>query len=104
VVNGRVVRDAVNPGRELVLGAVATERVVDLDEDLLREVERRVVVADHAVDVGHDGALIAAHQLFEAVLATREGAHDQLGISRRGDCRGNSVCVHDAKVLRAGRG
>src|SRR5205085_7094576 len=39
VVDGRVVRDAVNPGGELELGAVARERAVDLDEDFLREVE-----------------------------------------------------------------
>ena len=49
------------------------------------------------------GALVAAHQLLETVLAAREGAHDQLGVGHRRGVRGNSVCDHDAKVLRAGR-
>ena len=38
-------RNLVNPGRKLVLGAIARQRTVDLDKDLLREIERRLVIA-----------------------------------------------------------
>ena len=52
VIDGRVMRDFVDPGRELEFCAVATEGAVDLYEDFLREIEGRFIVADHAVDIG----------------------------------------------------
>src|SRR3712207_1803614 len=98
VVDGGVVRDAVNPRRELELGAVARERAVDLDEDFLRQIERRVVVADHAVDVGRDGALVAAHKLREALLAARDGARHQLGVGG-GGLKCGCFCCHGSPTL-----
>src|ERR1043165_3465787 len=46
MVNRRVVRDLVNPGRELKLRAVAAERVIDFDEDFLRQVQSGLIIAD----------------------------------------------------------
>src|SRR5437667_359478 len=72
VVDRRVRRDLVEPGRELERGVVALERAVDLDEDLLREVERGLVVADHAEDEVGDRAVVAGDERVEAVgLASR---------------------------------
>src|ERR1044071_243954 len=85
MVNGGVVRDLVNPGRELELGAVAPKRVVDLDEDLLRQIQRGFVIADHAIDVGRNRALVAAHQFLKSVFAPGDGPRHQISISKRRD-------------------
>src|ERR1051326_2304444 len=84
MIDSRVVRDFVNPGGELEFLAVAAERAVNLDKDLLSEIEGRLVVADHAVDVGRDGAPVAAYKFFKTSLDAADGSGHELAVSCRG--------------------
>src|SRR6185369_4268794 len=84
VVDGRVVGNFVNPGRKLELGAVATERAVNLDEDFLGQVEGRFVIADHAVNVGGNRTLVATHEFLEASFNATDGSGDEIAVGSGG--------------------
>src|SRR5918912_1920264 len=94
-------RNLINPGGEFEFRAVAFERAIDLNEDLLRQIQCRVVVAHHAIDVGGDWPLVTAHEFIEPVLAPLYGACDQIAIGCGAQIKGDSVCTH-ALVLRNG--
>src|SRR6266851_2527675 len=65
MIDGGVVRDLEDPGRELELGVVRADAVQDLDERLLGQVLGEGAVAHHAIQQRENGPLVAAHQLAE---------------------------------------
>ena len=83
MIDSCVVGDFVYPGRKLEFRAIAPQRVVNLDKDFLGQVERRVVIANHAIDVSGDGSLIAAYQLFKTGFAASKRALNQLAVGSR---------------------
>ena len=84
VIDGGVVSDLVNPGGEFEFRAIAAERAVDLDEDFLSQIEGGFVVADHAIDVGGDRALVTAHQFFKTSFDAADGSGHELAVGSRG--------------------
>src|SRR3954452_13187390 len=82
VIDSGIVRDAIKPGRELVLGTVFTERIVNFYENFLRDVERGFVIAKHAKNVARDRALVARYQFLEPLTAAADGMRDQLAIGQ----------------------
>ena len=73
VIDGRVVGDLEDPGRELEFRTVGLDGVERLDEGLLRQILRQLPVAHHAVEQGEDRPLVAADQLPVGRLAARRG-------------------------------
>src|SRR6185503_9474286 len=86
---------------------ITSEGVVDLDEDFLGQVEGRFVVADHAVNVGRDRALVTADEFFEAAVEALDGdghefaVADRAQISRKHWGNGGGRSVHYTGVLRS---
>ena len=100
MIDSRVVGDLIDPGGEFELGSIASKRVIDLDKNLLRQIQSRLVIADHSIDVGGYGTLIATHEFLEASFAAVDGARHQIAIVRGAkvlnknrSCRGHS-CIH----------
>src|SRR5437016_12146206 len=97
-----VVRYLVNPRRKLKFGSIARKRVVSLNKNFLRQIQRRIVIAHHTIDVGRNGALITAHQFLEASFAARQRADDQFAIGQRTRFCQRNYCAHlvIASILR----
>jgi hypothetical protein len=101
VIDRRIMRDPVKPGREFVIGAVAGKRIVDFDEDFLRDVERRFIVAQHSENVSGDRPLISADQGLETVFRACYGRGDQVEVgSFACILEGCCGCRHNAWVVR----
>src|ERR1051326_6007067 len=102
-----IVSNLVDPSREFELGAITTEGVVNLDEDLLGEVEGRFVVPDHPIKESGDWTLVAADEFFEAAVEAVDGDGHEFAVARarqitRKDLgNGGSRSVHDTGVLRS---
>ena len=77
--------DPVEPRRELGVAAEGADGLEDLDEDVLRQVLRFLLVADHAREQAHDAAFVALHELVEGALVPRDEAVDQPGIGIVGE-------------------
>ena len=78
MIDGRVVGDLEDPGRELELGAVTSHGVQHFDEGFLGKVFGQLPVAHHAVDEGEDRPLVATDELAVASLVALPGELDDL--------------------------
>src|SRR5688572_28169463 len=107
MVDGRVMSDLVDPGGELELRAIPAQRVVNLDEDLLGQVQSRFVIPYHAINVAGDGSLVTAHEFFETAIETVDGNRYQFAVGRRAQisCKnwgnGGGRSFHNNGVLRS---
>src|SRR5215510_13670415 len=86
-----IVRNLVNPRRELELWPVARKRCINLDENFLRQVQRRIVITHHAVDVCRNWALVTTHQLFETILTPGQRTLHKFAVGQR-VCQCDRVC------------
>ncbi len=84
MVDRGVVSDAIDPRRELILGAVLGQGVIDLDEDFLRNVESRIVIAEHPKYIAGDRPLVTSDEFFETVLAAGDRLCNQIEVGKGG--------------------
>src|SRR6266436_966801 len=89
-----VVRNLVDPGGEFELRAITRQRVIYLNKNFLCQVERRVIIADHAIDVGCDGPLVSAHQLLERRFPSGQGTLNQFAIGQGANFSNRNRCAH----------
>src|SRR6476646_4379379 len=91
VIDGRVVGDLENPGREFELGTIGVDRVKCLDEGLLGQILRQLPVSNHAEKEGEHRPLVAADQFpVRSLLA--------------GTCPEHHLLVAQRSPLRPGAG
>src|SRR5436853_2287522 len=76
-VDGAVLRDPEQPGRELILRVVSIEREKHFDEDLLRQIVSIFITVRDAVDVVDDAFFVARDQLREPVAVAAEDPRDE---------------------------
>jgi hypothetical protein len=76
VIDRGVAGDSKEPGRELVLRIEPGERLIDLEEDLLSQVEGVVALSDHLRDVGVNACLIAANEGSEEIVLSGQHSGD----------------------------
>src|SRR5438105_6973663 len=99
-VNGLVDGDPVNPGEKAGVTFERFERLISLDECLLREVVGVFVIGGHMVNGGVDALLITAHQPVICLQVPAFGALDQpllhlrITVRRRGDRSEGSFLEH----------
>src|SRR5262249_13335515 len=96
VVDGRVAGDAEEPGGELVLGVVAVERAVDLQEDVLCDIAGVLRVVRETLDETIEANAVALDEDLEEVALAREDALDDVRIPRLRAAR------HDGKDRATG--
>src|ERR1051325_12038472 len=80
MIDGSVMSNLVNPGRELELGTITRQRTVDLDKNFLGQIERRFIVADHAVNVTGNRRLVTPHQFLKTTFDALRGTGHQIAI------------------------
>src|SRR6266404_9745623 len=51
MIDGGIMSNLVDPGGKLKLSSITRQRAIDLYENLLSQVQRCLIIADHAVDV-----------------------------------------------------
>ena len=66
MIDGEVGRDAIEPGRELCLGAVAFAGAVDAQKYFLSHLLRDCLVAHHAEHEVNHGLVVLLDQVFKA--------------------------------------
>src|SRR6185436_1087729 len=79
---GRVDSDPMQEGREPRLAAIAGQRAVERDEDLLDQVVALGDRADEARDACPDGVCVTAEEARERATVARAGRGDQRGVVR----------------------
>src|SRR6478752_1812032 len=88
VIDGDVVRDLEQPGRELEVRPVAVEMREDLDEGVLRQVLGELAIAHHTEDEREDWSFVPFDELTMRCVAALEGEGDDIGIGEVGEVEG----------------
>src|SRR6266850_6804158 len=79
----RIMRNLVDPRGKLKLSSIARQRAIDLYENLLGQIQRRVIISNHPVDISRDWALIASDQFFKTALDPGNRGGDQVTVGCR---------------------
>ena len=94
MVNGQIVGNPQNPGEKLALFSVFArfEGVDHLDEGVLKQVVRHVLVAHDEQDFREHLFLVPVHEGFESPFVALDVEADQLLVA--------ASCTHDCTLLR----
>jgi hypothetical protein len=92
MVDAQVAADADDPGLEVRAPIERLQRLEDLEEDVLREIFRLVVLADELIRDVEDLAPVLAHDLFPGGLIARQTLLDEA--VRRGGLRSRGISRH----------
>ena len=92
VIDAQVAADADDPGLEIGAAIERVQRLEDLQEDVLRQIFRFVVLADELIGDVEDLAPVLAHDLFPGDLIARQALLDET--VGRGGLRSRGISRH----------